>query len=88
MTREEVMSGLIEILKTIRTIDPKKLDELTESDDFISDLGCPSTELINIIAKAEDRFNLEFDDDDVDDLGSSVKDTIDIIIKTHGEQHS
>lgn len=85
MTREEVLEGLIEILKTVRTIDPKKLATISEDSDFIKDLGCPSTELINIVAKAEDKFDIEFDDDDVDDLGSSVKDTIDIIIKTQNE---
>jgi acyl carrier protein len=38
--------------------------------------------MINIVAKIEQKFNLEFDDDDIDDLGSKVKDTVNLIIKT------
>jgi acyl carrier protein len=38
--------------------------------------------MINIAAKAERKFDVEFDDDDIDDLGSKMKDIIDLIIKT------
>ena len=88
MTRDEIKQGLVEILKTVRTVDLQDLDGLTEDTDFIKDLGLPSTELINIVAKAEDHFDVEFDDDDVDELGSRVRDTIDIIQKTIDEQHA
>ena len=79
MTREEILKGLIEILENTPQIDAKKLKNITEKTDFISDLEVPSTELINIIAKAEGKFDVEFDDDDIDDLGSSVKGTIDLV---------
>ena len=82
MTREEALNNIVEILKTIRLVNQKALANISEDSDFIKDLGLPSAEVINIIAKAEDQFGLEFDDDDVDDLGSKVKDTIDLIIKT------
>ena len=82
MTREEALSNIVEILKNIRLVNQKALANISEESDFIKDLGLPSAEVINIIAKAEDQFGLEFDDDDVDDLGSKVKDTIDLIIKT------
>ncbi len=85
MTREEIKIGLIEILKTINVIDNGKLENVTESTDFITDLGAPSTELVNIVAKAEEKFDIEFDDDDIDDLGSTVKETIDLIIKAQQE---
>lgn len=78
-TRQEILEGLIEILRSTPQIDQKKLKGITESTDFIRDLEAPSTELINIVAKAEDKFDVEFDDDDIDDLGSSVKGTIDLI---------
>ncbi|WP_183565769.1 phosphopantetheine-binding protein [Mucilaginibacter sp. SP1R1] len=81
MERQEIIDGLVEILKTIRTIDPQKLGDITEDTDFIADLNTPSTELINIAAKAEQKFDVEFDDDDIDDLGSKVKDIVDLIIK-------
>lgn len=82
MTREEVLKGIVEILESVRMVDKEALATINEDSDFITDLGLPSTELINIIAKAEDRFDLEFDDDDVDDLDSKVSDTIDLVLKT------
>lgn len=81
MERKEIIDGLVEILRTVRTIDPEKLTNVTEETDFIADLNTPSTELINIAAKAEQKFDVEFDDDDIDDLGSRVKDIVDLVIK-------
>jgi len=81
MTREEVMTGLVDILRTVRTIEPAKLDTITEETDFITDLNTPSTEMINIAAKAEQKFNVEFEDEDIDGLGSKVRDIVDLIMK-------
>ena len=81
MERQEIIEGLVEILKTVRTIDPQKLNNITEETDFIADLNTPSTELINIAAKAEQKFDVEFEDDDIDDMGSKVKDIVDLVIK-------
>jgi acyl carrier protein len=80
MERKEILSGLLEVLKTIRTIDPKKLVGVTEETDFLTDLNTPSTELINIAAKVEHKFGIEFEDDDIDNMGSKVKDIIDLIL--------
>ena len=82
MERQEIVEGLVEILKTVRAIDQSKLNNITEETDFIADLNTPSTEMINIATKAEQKFNVEFDDDDIDDLGSTVKDFVDLILKT------
>ena len=82
MLREDIIAGLAEILKTVRQIDPDKLANLTEETDFIKDLGTPSTEMINIAAKAEQKFDIEFDDDDIDDLGTQVKDFVDLVLNT------
>ena len=79
MTREEILKGLIEILENTPQVDSSKLKNVTEKTDFITDLEVPSTELINVIDKAESKFDVEFDDDDIDDLGSSVSGTIDLI---------
>ena len=81
MNRQEIIDGIVEILKTVRTINPEKLVGITEETDFIKDLETPSTEMINIAAKAEQKFDVEFDDDDIDDLGSKVKDIVDLIIR-------
>jgi acyl carrier protein len=82
MERQEIIDGIVEILKTVRTVDPDKLTNVTEETDFIADLGTPSTEMINIAAKIEQKFDIEFDDDDIDDLGSKVKDVVDLIVRT------
>jgi acyl carrier protein len=87
MERQEIIDGLVEILKTVRTIDPQKLVGVTEQTDFITDLNTPSTEMINIVAKTEQKFGVEFDDDDIDDLGSKVKDVVDLIIKTKEKEN-
>ncbi len=81
MERQEIIDGLVEILRTVRTIDPEKLGNVTEETDFIADLNTPSTELINIAAKAEQKFGVEFEDDDIDDMGSKVKDIVDLVIR-------
>jgi len=81
MERQEIIDGLVEILKTVRTINPEKLVGITEDTDFIKDLNTPSTEMINIVAKTEQKFGVEFDDDDIDDLGSKVRNVVDLIVK-------
>jgi acyl carrier protein len=80
MERQQIIDGLVEILATVRTIDPDKLKNITEETDFIADLNTPSTEMINIVSKTEQKFDVDFDDDDIDDLGSKVKDIIDLIL--------
>jgi len=87
MERQEIIDGLVEILKTVRTINQEKLAGITEETDFIKDLNTPSTEMINIVAKTEQKFEVEFDDDDIDGLGSKVKDVVDLIIKTKEKEN-
>jgi acyl carrier protein len=81
MERQEIIDGLIEVLRTVRTIDPERLNNVTEETDFLTDMNTPSTELINIAAKVEQKFDVEFEDDDIDNLGSKVKDIVDLIIR-------
>jgi len=81
MDRKEILDGLIEVLRTVRTVDPAKLEGVTEETDFLTDMNTPSTELINIAAKVEQKFDIEFEDEDIDEMGSKVKDIIDLIIK-------
>ena len=81
MDRKEILAGLIEVLRTVRTVDPAKLENVTEETDFLTDMNTPSTELINIAAKVEQKFDIEFEDEDIDEMGSKVKDIIDLIIK-------
>jgi len=88
LDRKEILNGLIEVLKTVRTIDPARLEGITEETDFMTDMDTPSTELINIAAKVEQKFGIEFEDEDIDELGSKVKDIINLIIKAKERANS
>ncbi len=85
MTREEIINHIVDILKTVRTLDQEKLVGINEETDFLADLNTPSTELINIAAKAEQKFGVEFEDEDIDSLGSKVKDIVDLIQRKQAE---
>ena len=81
MERQEIIDGLIEVLKTVRMIEPERLVGVTEETDFLADMNVPSSQMIAIVAKVEQNFDIEFEDDDIDDLGSTVKDVVDLILK-------
>jgi acyl carrier protein len=81
MERQEIIDGLVEILSTVRTINKDKLAGITEETDLIKDLNTPSTEMINIVAKTEQKFDVEFEDDDIDELDAKVKSIVDLILK-------
>ena len=81
MERQEIIAGLVEILSTVRTINHEKLANITEDTDLIKELNIPSTEMINIIAKAEQKFDVEFEDDDIDELDAKLKSVVDLILK-------
>jgi len=86
MERQEIIAGLVEILSTVRTINHEKLANITEDTDLIKELNIPSTEMINIIAKAEQKFDVEFEDDDIDELDAKLKSVVDLIIKAKEKQ--
>ncbi|MBD3748312.1 MAG: acyl carrier protein [Sphingobacteriales bacterium] len=81
MERQEIIDGLVEIMRTMRTVDPSRLENVTEETDFLKDMNVPSAELINIATKVEIKFNIELEDDDIDEMGSTVKDIVDLILK-------
>ena len=62
-------------------IEPEKLVGVTEETDFLADMSVPSSQMIAIVAKVEQKFGIEFEDDDIDGLGSTVKDVVDLILK-------
>ena len=58
MERQEIIDGLIEVLKTVRMIEPEKLVGVTEETDFLADMNVPSSQMIAIVAKVEQKFDI------------------------------
>jgi len=84
--RQEIINGLAEILTSIPLINKEKLAVINEDTDFFTDLNTPSTQMIMIVAKAEQKFSVEFNDDDIDGLNSRIKSIVDLIVKRKKER--
>ncbi len=83
MERQEIIDGLVEILKTVRTIDQEKLQKHNRRDRFHRGPQNPVNRNDQYRCESESKkFDVEFEDDDIDDLGSTVKDIVDLIIRT------
>lgn len=81
MNRNEVFKILIEILEKERVVKKEALKSATEKVNIIAELGIPSAEIVNLMTKIEDRFGVEFEDDDIDNLDYTIGSSIDLILK-------
>ena len=77
MTREKLITSLQKIVKPYIQ-DQIAFENLTEETDFINDLKINSANLIDIILDLEDEFDIEIDDESMENM-LSVKSAIDII---------
>ena len=77
MTREKLITSLQKIVKPYIQ-DQKAFENLNEETDFINDLKINSANLIDIILDLEDEFDIEIDDESMENM-LSVKSAIDII---------
>ena len=77
MTREKLITSLQKIVKPYIQ-DKKAFENLNEETDFINDLKINSANLIDIILDLEDEFDIEIDDESMENM-LSVKSAIDII---------
>ena len=77
MTREKLITSLQKIVKPYIQ-DQIAFEKLTEETDFINDLKINSANLIDIILDLEDEFDIEIDDESMENM-LSVKSAIDII---------
>ena len=64
-TREEITSGLAEILEEVAGVNP---DDVAESKSFTDDLDVDSLSMVEVVVAAEERFNVKIPDDNVKDL--------------------
>jgi len=77
MTREKLITSLQKIVKPYIQ-DQIAFEKLTEETDFINDLKINSANLIDIILDLEDEFDIEIDDESMENM-LSVKSALDII---------
>jgi acyl carrier protein len=77
MTREKLITSLQKIVKPYIQ-DQKAFENLNEETDFINDLKINSANLIDIILDLEDEFDIEIDDESMENM-LSVKSALDII---------
>ena len=77
MTREKLITSLQKIVKPYIQ-DQIAFENLSEETDFINDLKINSANLIDIILDLEDEFDIEIDDESMENM-LSVKSALDII---------
>jgi len=77
MTRKKLINSLQKIVKPYIQ-DQVAFENLSEETDFINDLKINSANLIDIILDLEDEFDIEIDDESMENM-LSVKSAIDII---------
>ena len=65
MTREEITSGLAEILEEVAGVNP---DDVAEEKSFTDDLDVDSLSMVEIALAAEERFGVKIPDDELANL--------------------
>lgn len=74
---EQMMIDLKEIVKPYIQ-NQEAFDNLTEETDFINDLKINSANLVDIVLDIEDKFDIEIDNDSMDNM-LNVKSALEII---------
>ena len=80
LNREEVFSGLKEILLMIDPSKEEVVNQISEESRLVEDIGLASVSLLYLVIAIEEKFNIEFGDLGVDDF-KTVKQTIDYILE-------
>lgn len=79
-TREEIFSGLTELVNDETGIAP---DTVTEGKSFTDDLDIDSISMMTIVVNAEEKFSVKIPDEEVKSL-RTVGDAVDYIAKVQG----
>ena len=64
-SREEITTGLAEILEEVAGVNP---DDVTAEKTFIDDLDVDSLSMVEVVVAAEEKFGVKIPDDDVKTL--------------------
>ncbi|WP_030764473.1 acyl carrier protein [Streptomyces sp. NRRL F-2664] len=65
MTREDIISGLAEILNEVADVEPA---DVTEEKSFIDDLDVDSLAMVEVIVAAEERFGVSLPEEELKEL--------------------
>ncbi|WP_030673008.1 acyl carrier protein [Streptomyces rimosus] len=65
MTREEIITGLAEILNEVADVEPA---EVTEDKAFIEDLDVDSLAMVEVIVAVEERFGVSLPEEELKEL--------------------
>jgi acyl carrier protein len=77
MTREEITTGLAEILEEVAGVNP---DDVAEEKSFTEDLDVDSLSMVEVVVAAEEKFGVKIPDDEVQNL-KTVGDAVNFILK-------
>jgi acyl carrier protein len=75
-SREEITTGLAEILEEVAGVNP---EDVTEEKSFTEDLDVDSLSMVEVVVAAEERFSVKIPDDEVQKL-KTVGDAVSFII--------
>jgi acyl carrier protein len=64
-TREEITSGLAEILEEVAGVNP---DDVAEGKSFTDDLDVDSLSMVEVVVAAEEKFSVTIPDEEVKNL--------------------
>ena len=81
MERNAVVSGVKEILVPFLGVGKEKLDAATEETDINKELGVKSTDVVNIVLEAEKKWDIAFEDEEIDSLNElTIKSVADLVM--------
>ena len=78
MTRAQILDKLRSLISEQLDV---AADEVFEDSEFLSDLGADSLDIVDLVMKIEDEFNLEIDDEDAQEM-QTVRRVIDYLEQT------
>jgi acyl carrier protein len=77
MTKDEIVSGLAEILEEVAGVNP---EDVTEDKSFVEDLDVDSLSMVEVVVAAEEKFGVKIPDDEVQNL-KTVGDAANFVLK-------
>ena len=77
MERNEIVTGLAEILEEVAGVSP---DDVAEGKSFTEDLDVDSLSMVEVVVAAEEKFGVKIPDDEVTNL-RTVGNAVDYIVK-------